>query len=233
MSLPGFDAIGRFALGQINPGGNKTLTTSAISYAETGGTSLFGVVQASSGTSYSFTGRAATINPTLAGAAGSFAEGGAAAIFSARLALTTASYSLAGVAVSFLPSESARAGAFILTGNASTFSDLLGISRGSFAVSGGAAVLTRDFINWLPANPITDIWTPVAESVLAPTLPFSGGYDGLVSGRFAPGQLGQFATAAGVAWKSTGVPSGSWTSEPEPAQTWTPALTQPDPWSAE
>jgi hypothetical protein len=130
MSLLGFDAIGRLALGQITTNIGFVLSANAGSYASTGAAATFRITENAAAGSYSLTGFPSSYNFGL---------------------LT---------------------GAYVITGGASPgFS--LSVSSGSISVTGYPAVLSRDFVNWLPSQALpaagwatkagpSSAWTPAA-----------------------------------------------------------------------
>ena len=76
MSLLGFDAIGRWALGQLPSNGNAALAVSAGSFTETGKASPFGISIAESTGAFTFTGSAGSFTVREWAAAGAFAYDG-------------------------------------------------------------------------------------------------------------------------------------------------------------
>jgi hypothetical protein len=154
------------------------------SYALTGGAATFAARLATGGASYAETGNAAAFSVLLTTISGTPANvpvvGGFDGLISSRAALGQVSqlkpvangygtYSLAGAAANFSPGEIALGNSFIVTGDPALFGVQMPAAARAYLLTGNAATLTRDFINWLPANSIIAPWA--AES--APSNPWS------------------------------------------------------------
>src|SRR6185437_14993689 len=98
MSLLGFDAVGRLALGQLSRIGltNTVLVAGTGAFTETGFAAAFRILQASTGASCSVTADAATFGAKLVVAAGSYVFTGDASTFSTRLAAAAGNFALTG-----------------------------------------------------------------------------------------------------------------------------------------
>ena len=94
MSLLGFDAIGRWALGQNPARGNAALIAAAGSFVIAGAPIAFGSKAVAAAGSYVITGNAATFAGKLAAAAGSYAITGFGASVSLRSGLATSAAAL-------------------------------------------------------------------------------------------------------------------------------------------
>ena len=124
MSLLGFDALGRLALGQFH-GGRQTITL-AVSP---------GV--------FALTGSAATFTIKEAAAVGPFALTGVSASFTVKEAVTYATFSFSGVPVSFTVSEAAATGLFTASGKPANETTIEQDAPGAFVVTGNDADLLR------------------------------------------------------------------------------------------
>jgi hypothetical protein len=226
MSILGFDAIGRFAIAQL-PGRSNL----PGSYSFAGNAATFSVRITAAATSYSFAGNAATLATKLNAISASFAETGNAATFRMSGAVLGSAYADTGNAATFRTSIGGVGTAYSINGFPANVVILEADSASSFLVTGNVAELTRDFVNWLPPKPAastewgippnpSSAWTPavaIAESwvlekgAVLSNLPFSGGWDGLASGRYALGQIGQKVAASGIRWVPAFIPSNAWT----------------------
>lgn len=162
MSLLGFDALGRLALGQLSSIGltNTALIASGAAYAAMGQVAVFKAIEpgavavitiasngaglrtafaASPGAACIVTGNAIAFVPRLAAGAGGHSVGTSAAAYIARMLSSAAAVSIAGQVVGLEPSMPS--------------------APGSYAVDGFDAGYTRGFEDWFPRPFDTDHWT--------------------------------------------------------------------------
>jgi hypothetical protein len=140
--MPGFDAIGRLALGQ---GADQTATISVLvadggAYAITGVAAAFGSNEAAAAGSFAVTGIAVTLADKLLAAAGSYSFTGNAVTFGTGEPAVAGSYALGGKAVTFAGAEPAAAGAYVLAGKTAVFAGALPPVSGSYSVTGYGAI---------------------------------------------------------------------------------------------
>lgn len=141
MSLLGFDALGRWALGQLPSTRNFLLLAAqgssslagrpvafvtsgrgaAASFVETGLSTGFKIGQPGNPGSYVFASNAATIRFRQASFVGSFSLTGAAANMRVRLVASTGGILLSGASVPYLTSLASGPGAFAWTGGNSSY----------------------------------------------------------------------------------------------------------------
>ena len=212
----GFDALGRRGLGELGQLAftNTVLLASAGSYSCTGSAATFSLNFLSPvAASYTETGSAATFTAKLNAVAGSYAETGSAATFAIGwLSPATGAYTVSGYAAMFDPSEICQVGTFTVNGNVSDNILVFNGVGAAYLFSGNASHWTQSFYNWVPATEISNIWAPLEAPENADLLPFSGGFDGILSARFALGQIGQpVATNNATGWTAVNVPSITWT----------------------
>jgi hypothetical protein len=124
MSLLGFDALGRFALGQL-PGGRTTISLPAAAG------------------SFALAGQAATFTIKEAADAGSFALAGVSGSFTVKEAVGAGTFAFTGVAAAFKITELALSGAFVLTGNPANDQTTEDADPGVFTLTGNDAPLIR------------------------------------------------------------------------------------------
>lgn len=100
MSLLGFNAVGRLALGQIpSPGTIYLLTADTVTFSLSGSAALFRVSEAASTGSYSVTGVSATFTSRFLAASTAYAVSGQAAFFRVAMTCATGAYAISGAAV--------------------------------------------------------------------------------------------------------------------------------------
>ena len=95
MSLLGFDAPGRLALGQLSAIGltNRVLTAGTGLYAIAGQSVAFKMVQLTGGGARTVTGNAAILTTVLASSTGAYSAAGNAVTFPIRFSVGAAGYS--------------------------------------------------------------------------------------------------------------------------------------------
>lgn len=121
MSLLGFNAVGRVAIGQISQSSGAFV---------------------------------------LVGATASYLATASAASFTTNEAAVGASYAVVGGNALFL--AGLNAGSYTLTGSPVAASVSFAVAASSYRATGGAAVLTRDYVNWLRASSPSGAWTAKA-----------------------------------------------------------------------
>lgn len=168
MSLLGFDAIGRWALGQNPSNGNVVLVALGASYAETGDAATFSISEAALSTAYTETGNPAFFSIKEAALGANYAETGSAATFSVRQPLSGTAYAETGNSAffSFNGLTPLFGGSYAVSGNAANVIVLEAESAAGYLFTGFAASLSRDFVNWLPSS---DLGAPAWKKVPAVT----------------------------------------------------------------
>ncbi|WP_431014566.1 hypothetical protein [Bradyrhizobium pachyrhizi] len=117
MSLLGFDAIGRLALGQVRQGGALSMDAAAGSFAVSGISATFKLVEAVSVGSYVLTGNAAGAKVVFPVSAGSFTLSLKASTLDRQLSAAPGAFTLTGYAANEPVVEDADPGVFVFTGN--------------------------------------------------------------------------------------------------------------------
>ncbi|MGA7810667.1 hypothetical protein [Bradyrhizobium sp.] len=216
MSLLGFDALGRWALGQTPNSGNFVLIANGGAFALTGLADKFSVGEAAS--------------------VGAFALGGIAAAFSVSAVASAGALALAGVAAAFHVSEAEAAGGVVVVLGIATV-DLIGHPSpppggfaatavpagfvvtiaphpGSYTLSGFAAGFARDYVNWAQQDFAGASW----------------------SGEGAPAPAWSAANSQPSSWHDQSAAQPNWTevappSNTPPSNVWTvdPAQAIPPP----
>ena len=200
MSLLGFDAIGRWALGQLPSNGNAALAVSAGSFTETGKASPFGISIAESAGAFTFTGSAGSFAVQEWVAAGAFAYTGLPANVTAIESAGKDILVLTGVATVDLIAAATMPGGFAFDAISAPFSVSYAPSPATCTLTEVAAGYTRDFINW--------VWR---------TFPRSSWSDEAAS---APSWSA--ANPQAPSWNNSAAPIPNWTAIATPAATWTP-----------
>lgn len=139
MSLLGFDAIGRWALGQNPSNGNAALIAAPGSYLLTGVAATFAVGFPADAGTYVITGVDVTFSSAFPAVAGSYSLTGVAATFKASFAASAGSYALTGFAAAEKVQFACAAGSYGVTGNATTFVGTLPAVSGTYVITGSAA----------------------------------------------------------------------------------------------
>jgi len=201
MSLLGFDALGRLALGQLPIMGATNTVLIAGNCA------------------YVLTGQDAVFRPSQIATSGNVALSGSAATHSTKLLSSSATCLVRGNAVAFRLVTPLNVGTFLVGGNSARFgigvpcfgaatavsSDgcVLAISMtstsGSYMIAGYPTTFARDFEAWIPRPFDTDGWTATSGE--------------------------------SVAWTGNASTTSPWTAASEPVGIWVPAVIQPEPWT--
>ncbi len=142
MSLLGFDAIGRWALGQAPSNGNAALIGASGSYSLTGVAAAFAVKLPAAAGSYAIAGVAVTFSDKLVAAAGGYSLTGVAASFKVKFATNAGAYALTGSAIAEKVQFACAAGSYGITGNATTLGGSLLAVSGSYVVAGSLRVIS-------------------------------------------------------------------------------------------
>lgn len=167
MSLLGFDAAGRLAIGQLPAHGNVALLAAASSFATAGQASTFKFVDPQSGGLFASGGVASRLNTGLASAAGSFSLTGTSNAFKLSDVVAVGGYVVTGLASHDVINEAdSLAVAFALTGTQVATSIGFVASAILFESEGSSAPFGRDFVNWAVRPIAGDGWR--AEVVTAP-----------------------------------------------------------------
>lgn len=173
MSLMGFDAVGRLALGQVPNVASFVLSTITGTFTEAGFSAAFSIKETNALASYSIVASQAIFSSGFTAAATSYVESGKPALFASRMSSVAASYTVVGLPATFSGSGAALGtGSYVITANVAPL--LVGLTGGvsGLSVSGRDAALSRDFVNWVshpgPAGSWTadsapsSTWTPSA-----------------------------------------------------------------------
>jgi len=177
----GFDAIGRFALGQIGQAGVSTITLSAVTGAITvsGQTALFKYLAPHSAGSYSVAGNMAGMNTKLLGAGTSYATGWVGASFRVGMTSAPAGYVVTGYPATLgaggLP---AATGVYSVAGMPAYFRIGLVSVGGAYNVVGVDAGYTLIRESWYPTPGQSEDWTeqPVQSEIWTPATIQSEGW---------------------------------------------------------
>ena len=161
MSLLGFDASGRLALGQLYRIGatNTVLTAAPGAYAATGQIAAFKAAHAGSAAAFVTAGSVTILRTAFATSQGAHLASGVAATFSVRLLAGAGGNSIAANAAAFATKMLSSAASFSMSGQNARFGPSIGSSTGTYAVVGLDAVYTRDFEAWFPRPFDADDWT--------------------------------------------------------------------------
>jgi len=198
MSLLGFDAVGRWSLGQLPNNSNFVLLAAQSSIALAGQSVAFATSEVAATAGFLEGGISAGFKVTQPGNPGSFAFAGNAAAFGFRQASLGGSVLLNSLAVISTVRTAVSTGAIIVTGEAVPFFASVASGPGAFAWAGGSSAPNRDHEAWVRRPFDSMSWQ------LEATLP--------------PSTWSGAATAAGV-WTADLQPSIAWTPaliEPEP-----------------
>jgi len=144
--MPGFDALGTLALGQVANQGAVTsvLVAGAGSYAlAANATDGRDFLFATTG-GYAITGNAAFGGSLLPAPAGSYALGGTPALFAGTIAAAADGFAIGGQTAAFKSTFAAPAGAYAISGGATAFQTSLPPLSGGYVLSGGSS--------WLPGT---------------------------------------------------------------------------------
>jgi hypothetical protein len=119
MSLLGFDALGRLALGQIQQGGvtNIVMPADAGSFGFAGVAATFKITEAAAPGAFPFSGKAATFAIREVAAPGSFSMSLKTATFGRTLTASAGSFAFTGIDPDEALSEDADPGQFVFIGN--------------------------------------------------------------------------------------------------------------------
>lgn len=133
----GFDALGRFALGQV---GSAFIVTTMIaaagSYSLTGIADLFRVNFLTVVGTYALTGNAAPLDRLVPAAVGTYTLTGIADLFTVTMAEAAGSYLLTGIAAVLDRSFPADAGSYTLTGIDAAFIASMAMAPGAYTLTG-------------------------------------------------------------------------------------------------
>lgn len=201
MSLLGFDALGRWALGQLPSSSNFVLMATQGSIGFAGRVSIFGISQAVTTAGALVAGISAGFRVAEPASAASFIYVGAAAGFNSKQLSANGSFLVTGVSTNATTRVLAAKGAASVSGTSAQFSASVASERGVFAWAGGDSMADRDFEAWV-RRPF-DAMSWQVEATLPPPA-WSG------------------ATGAAGAWRADEQAVNAWipaSIEPEP---WTP-----------
>lgn len=138
--MPGFDALGRLAIGQVADGpSSAALIANSGSFALSGVAAAFGPALAVTTASYTASGLAGIFAGKLAGAPASCGLVGNAAAFGAGFAASTASYTISWQPFSDRDTLAANAGALAVTGLTTPLIVRIGAETGRFGANNPAA----------------------------------------------------------------------------------------------
>lgn len=202
MSLLGFDALGRWALGQLPGNGNFALLTLSRSVALAGQTAAFRVSEPVATVGFLATGISAGFRVAGPAGPGPFAFTGNTTAFRPVQSSLGGSFLLNGAATNWTVRAVAASGTVLLTGRSLAFFASLASGYGAFAWAGGGSTYSRDDEAWVPRPFDSMSWQ--TEATLPP-----------------------------ANWNGASISTGVWTADVEPANAWTPASIESEPWMTE
>jgi hypothetical protein len=203
MSLLGFDALGRWALGQLPGNNSAALSAGTGSFGLTGQATTFTIADAKNAGSFGLSGIASQFGIGCLAAAGPFVRTGQSAAFGLSEVTALGGYVLTGIAAHELIGEAVNPpGTVVLLGMPITLSFGFATASSSFSLAGSSAILNRDFVNWL-ARPL-DVAEWSAESALSP--------EWTIANSQAPPWRNASAPLPG--WSLIASPSSGWTVDP-------------------
>jgi hypothetical protein len=180
MSLLGFDALGRWPIGQLPVNGNVALLAAAASFTVAAPANTFRIVDSQSSGSFAFSGIASRLNIGGTSGVGSFSLTGTSIAFKLSDVVAVGGYVVTGIASRDLINGAINsAGAFKLTATGAALSIGFFVSAIPFASEGSSAVFDRDFVNWAVRPAAGDDWNaevgPAStwNAVGLPSLPWS------------------------------------------------------------
>ncbi|NEU94815.1 hypothetical protein [Bradyrhizobium uaiense] len=212
MSLLGFDAVGRRALGQLPASSYVYLPAISGAFTEGGVAALFSTSVPAIGQAFTFNGIAAPFQIGEAANVGAFAFTGIVAAFTVSEAAITGGFVLTGVPANDITMEPTLPAVFSFGSPAAPLVVAVTPAAGAYALSGISAGYTRDFINWLPSGKPSGPWATQAQpagSKLAPdTRQFFTTDVGMlgVGARRGPQTVSM--------WTASAQPSNRWTVDP-------------------
>lgn len=200
MAFLGFDALGRWALGEL-PANNNAALSAAVGALALGGQSIaFKVTEPGNASSFNFAGIGSSFKVGGGSSVGTLAVASAATSFSMSEAAAAGSIVLTGIASSNLVAASGNPAAFALTGVTAIFSIGLAPSLASLQLASAAATFNRDFVNWFRQPLAGEDWsaeiTPLPEWSAA-------------------------NSPAVCSWSEESVPSPAWAPLLPPSNVWT------------
>lgn len=167
MSLLGFDAIGRWAIGQSPKTGNSALVAVAGAFSVTGSAATASISMATSSASYSLSGNAVSFGTAINVLPASYAETGHAASFTTSLNPSTGIFLVTGFQTGAI-TMIAVGGSYVVAGQPSVYVLSNSVGPGSYLLTGNAATLSRDFVNWLKSSDLAvPNWGAVASPISA------------------------------------------------------------------
>lgn len=166
MSLLGFDALGRWALGQLPSTSNFVLLAAQGSIALAGQPVAFAASERIAAASFVETGLSAGFKVTLPGSPGFHALAGNAATVRLRQANLVGSFLLTGVAANMRVRLVASNGENLLSGPSVPFFASLASGPGAFAWAGSDSAYDRDHEAWVRRPLETMSWQ--LEATLPP-----------------------------------------------------------------
>jgi hypothetical protein len=128
-------------------------------YAVTANVAPLSVTIASTPTSFSHGGNAATFKPAMGGGIGACAIAGLPALTNIVSPVVVGGYSVGGSAATFTPRLSSFSGSFTIVPNAAALAASIASVAGFYVVTGFEAGLMRDFEAWFPRPFDADHWT--------------------------------------------------------------------------
>lgn len=209
MSLLGFDAIGRLALGQMRVSGSNVLFGGTGSYVVVRIGANFGIGEPAGPAGYAIAANAVVFSPGLNVGAGRYSMGGAVGQFFTGAASNGTSYVLTGSSVKTAMVFGTVAGKYIVAYGNVAGAVALNAGTVGYQVTGGAAALGRDYVNWWPIRPVAKDW----------------------AGEATPSPAWVVSAAISPAW-SADIPAVSvWTPRTATPSAWTadPGQAEPDP----
>lgn len=172
MSLLGFDALGRWALGQLPTNGNFVLLGAPGSIALAGRSAVFATSEPATVAGFLQAGMSAGFRVAQPGSPGSVVFAGNAAAAGVRQASLGGSFLQAGVAATTRVRVVASTSAILLSGASLPFSASFALGPGALAWAGGSAAYNRGHEAWVRRPFDTMSWR--AEAMSPPPI-WSGG----------------------------------------------------------
>ncbi|GKQ52871.1 hypothetical protein [Bradyrhizobium sp. Ce-3] len=166
MSLLGFDAAGRLALGQLPTIGltNTVIMGAPGAFTVSGPGATFKLLQFNAVGTFAIVGAPATTNPKMGSGVASYAVAGQAAALFARLDGSVGADAISGSDALFRSRIGTGVGAFTIGTVGAALKIALQSVPGEYVVDGHSAGFSRDFINWVPYPDGSPPWTGVGAS---------------------------------------------------------------------
>ncbi len=149
MSLLGFDALGRWALGQLPSSGNFVLLAAQGSINLSGRASAFGISETVATAGTLAAGASAGFRLAERVSPATFVYAGNGAAFTSKLLSLNGSVLVTGVPTNWKTRVVASQGGALVSGRSLQFSVSLASERGAFTWAGGSTTAGRDHEAWV------------------------------------------------------------------------------------